>query len=1037
VADATLGAVVLRTSLDASGLKAGLNQARGETDQAVSAISKQIQGIGRAFTTAGNEVKAGLRPLSEYRDSLRQQDTELRQLIGTLDRASTEYGEAAAQLALVRTELDRVNAEMREAPAPTRRFSGDVQALAAGLAAAGGALYAARGLISGARTYAGEAERAANATLIFSKQVARSGVDIGAAEQMVDRLAERFGVLPQTVQEAVTLLLRAGGTLEDAERLLTAAGASAAAVGFDIGTAFDNAATAVATGRSELLETSGIVANLGPVTQAYAKSIGKTVEELTEEEVVRARVNAIYQESKAEIEDVDQLLSGLVGTEARVRTEAAELRQEFGQRFLPIVKAVGDGIAGALGWFNDLPQPIKTAATGLAAFGASGATLITTAAGLKVALTALGPAFAGVRAAMLPFLGPVGILAGAVAGYIALNEAMNAGRAERAQASADFRDLVSTMGAYRDQLVITSEEERWQLIASLERRREALTRILQMQQAMIRGMEAEVIAFANMPWYKQLFNFGSVNVTLDALEQAERDLQAISRELDEIDTQLGQARVMEITPNVTPPPPVAVDVAVNLTGTGADALSDPAAAAKRWVERLEAELRFGLKGPSEVIDLLSPRVEELREEAANALAEFGIDSQQYQDTVAKLDVVEGALDRIAGKSTVRLSLEPTAQVAEARPLGITPTAQVDTTGLRSVADIERDLAEARARVRAAGTAEARAEAQALVLMYEEELKRVTTGISLAIEPVARVLGEARQLTIEPTVGLPGARPLGITPIATVGDFTTIELLENQLAEARRAVRTAASDEARHEAQLVVMKLEQELERLKRQVTPRELGIEPRVQLARPLGIEPTAQVAPARSVVPEVTVQIDGMDPAEWVQAQEDAAAAQRQAGFDFAQAVIGAGQGFVSAIEAFQAGNVGGGIAGLGGAVGGLFSGLGQLGGAFAGLGPWGAIISAGAGLLGGLVNLFGGGRGREADRAAAEARRVGNVPAINLTFTVNQTNTYHGAPSQPEIEQAFRRQANTLWEELYRRNLGPRLDRIEQRLGIAGAGA
>src|SRR5690606_20169871 len=224
--------------------------------------------------------------------------------------------------------------------------------------------------------------------------------------------------------------------------------------------------------------------------------------------------------------------------------------------------------------------------------------------------------------------------------------------------------------------------------------------------------------------------------------------------------------------------------------------------------------------------------------------------------------------------------------AEARPLGITPTAQADTTGLRSVADIERDLAEARARVRAAGTAEARAEAQALVLMYEEELKRVTTGISLAIEPVARVLGEARQLTIEPTVGLPGARPLGITPEAVVGDFTTIELLEDQLAEARRAVRTAASDEARHEAQLVVMKLERELERLKRQVTPRELGIEPRVQFARPLGIEPTAQVAPARSVVPEVTVQIDGMDPAEWVRAQEDAAAAQRQAGFDFAQAV-------------------------------------------------------------------------------------------------------------------------------------------------------
>jgi len=170
-------------------------------------------------------------------------------------------------------------------------------------------------------------------------------------------------------------------------------------------------------------------------------------------------------------------------------------------------------------------------------------------------------------------------------------------------------------------------------------------------------------------------------------------------------------------------------------------------------------------------------------------------------------------------------------------------------------------------------------------------------------------------------------------------------------------------------------------------------------------------------------------------QDEETAGDTIRQAGFDFAEAVIGAGQSFVSAIEAFQAGNVGGGIAALGGAVGGLFSGLGQLGGAFAGLGPWGAIISAGAGLLGGIVSLFeGDSRRREAER---EQRRSVSVPAIELHFTVNQTNYYQGGPNQPEVEQAFRRQATVLWEELYRRHLGPRFDRIEQRLGIAGAPA
>jgi hypothetical protein len=107
------------------------------------------------------------------------------------------------------------------------------------------------------------------------------------------------------------------------------------------------------------------------------------------------------------------------------------------------------------------------------------------------------------------------------------------------------------------------------------------------------------------------------------------------------------------------------------------------------------------------------------------------------------------------------------------------------------------------------------------------------------------------------------------------------------------------------------------------------------------------------------------------------------------------------------------------------------------AGFGPWGALIGAGAGLLGGIINLFSGGGQSDADRAAAESRRVGNVPSIELVFNVTQTNYYQGGPTQPEVEQAFRRQATVLWEELYRRNLGPRLDRIEQRLGIAGAPA
>src|SRR5690606_1204770 len=122
---------------------------------------------------------------------------------------------------------------------------------------------------------------------------------------------------------------------------------------------------------------------------------------------------------------------------------------------LDMAKRLTVGLTGLVRRFNELPQPVKTAGLVIGGVAAAAGPLLLVVGNLITNIPKLIAGWQLLRTAMLPFLGPVGILAGAVAGYIALNEAMNAGRAERAQASADFRDLVGTMGAYRDQLVIT------------------------------------------------------------------------------------------------------------------------------------------------------------------------------------------------------------------------------------------------------------------------------------------------------------------------------------------------------------------------------------------------------------------------------------------------------------------------------------------------------------------------------------------------------------------------------------------------------
>ena len=74
-----------------------------------------------------------------------------------------------------------------------------------------------------------------------------------------------------------------------------------------------------------------------------------------------------------------------------------------------------------------------------------------------------------------------------------------------------------------------------------------------------------------------------------------------------------------------------------------DQLADPLRGAKTWAERLGKELSLGLKTPFEVIGLLSPRAEELREELQRLHAEGRYGSEAWTVAAGKLEVLEGVL----------------------------------------------------------------------------------------------------------------------------------------------------------------------------------------------------------------------------------------------------------------------------------------------------------------------------------------------------------------------------------------------------------
>lgn len=294
-----------------------------------------------------------------------------------LNRGLTQAGAA----------ISRFGAQTRQSLAEIDRAFMSLGKMAAGAGAAlGGALLFAA-------NKAAEAERNLSVLQVVA---AKNSVDFGALSKALDEVAGQFGLTGGQAQIAAATLIRSGATLEQTAALLQAAGASALLTGFDIQQAWTNVATAVVTGRSELLETSGIITNLGPAQQAYARSLGKTVEELTLQERIQAGIVPILAETRSEVELIGTATAGYSGQVARLQANLDELVISLGQQVLPALTDVVIRLNELVTTMRGLPTETKAAAVSVAEVGAAAGLL---AGGLVAARSVVG-VFGGAVAAL-------------------------------------------------------------------------------------------------------------------------------------------------------------------------------------------------------------------------------------------------------------------------------------------------------------------------------------------------------------------------------------------------------------------------------------------------------------------------------------------------------------------------------------------------------------------------------------------------------------------------------------------------------------
>lgn len=126
------------------------------------------------------------------------------------------------------------------------------------------------------------------------------------------------------------------------DKLMAIARASATATGESVQYMFDSIVTGIARGSPMILDNLGLTLKIGEATETYAKSIGKTAEQLTAEERKQATLNATLKAGEDILKRVGDATDELTDAQRMDAYVAAvaNLKKEIGTGLLPAYREV-------------------------------------------------------------------------------------------------------------------------------------------------------------------------------------------------------------------------------------------------------------------------------------------------------------------------------------------------------------------------------------------------------------------------------------------------------------------------------------------------------------------------------------------------------------------------------------------------------------------------------------------------------------------------------------------------------------------------
>lgn len=134
-----------------------------------------------------------------------------------------------------------------------------------------------------------------------------------------------------------------GYNTEQIEQVMTALKDSATygrQASYGLGEAVATASEGLKNENSIVVDNAGVTKNVAKMWEEYAKSIGKTTNNLTQAEKIQAEVNGILEETRFQTGDSATYLNTYSGQLARLGASFTSLKQNIGNAIIPILQAI-------------------------------------------------------------------------------------------------------------------------------------------------------------------------------------------------------------------------------------------------------------------------------------------------------------------------------------------------------------------------------------------------------------------------------------------------------------------------------------------------------------------------------------------------------------------------------------------------------------------------------------------------------------------------------------------------------------------------